>query len=182
MTTRRTRPKSATKATARRRTLRELLRDEGGSVMTEAVVMLPFFVLLWGCIIYVSQLYEKGIETQATARECAWRHAKDNCEGDTRCSIESGLDMSRDYGSGDGSAIASAEGSGGPGFLGDGFLTNIIFGSDITATAEGTTRKPEVIGGGDAQSIGKMGLACNEKPRGSLGEVLSAAWGSLWTM
>ena len=60
------------------RPLRALLRDERGSVMTEAVVMLPFFVLVWGCIIYVSQLYEKGIETQAVARECAWRHAKDS--------------------------------------------------------------------------------------------------------
>jgi hypothetical protein len=164
----------------RRRSLRDLIRDERGSVMTEAVVMLPFFILVWGCIIYVSQLYEKGIETQATARECAWRHAKDNCEGDSRCAIAGGLDPSRDYGSGDASAIESAEGSGGPGFLGDGFLTNILFGADITATSESTTRKPELIGGGDAQIVGKVGLACNEKPRGDLGEVISSAWSALW--
>jgi len=168
-------------APRRRRTLRDLLRDERGSVMTEAVVMLPFFILVWGCIIYVSQLYEKGIETQATARECAWRHAKDNCEGDSRCAIGPGLDPSRDYGSGDASAIESAEGSGGPGFLGDGFLTNILFGADITATAQSSTRKPELIGGGDAEIVGKVGLACNEKPRGDLGEVISSAWGALWT-
>jgi hypothetical protein len=166
----------------RRRSWRELLRDEGGSVITEATIMLPFFILVWGCIMYVSQLYEKGIETQAVARECAWRHAKDNCEGETRCSIEEGLDVTRDYGSGDGSAIDGAEGSSGVGFLGSGFLTDILFGKDITATAEDTTPKPELIGGGDAQIRGRMGLACNEKPRGSLGEVISAAWGSLWTM
>ncbi len=165
-----------------RRTWRALLRDERGSVMTEAVIMLPFFILVWGCIIYVSQLYEKGIETQAVARECAWRHAKDNCEGETRCSIASALDVSSDYGPTDDGSISDAEGSGGPGFLGDGFLTNILFGSDITATAQDTTPKPEVIGGGDAQLTGKMGLACNEKPRGDLGDVISSAWGALWTM
>lgn len=175
-------PTSVVATPRRRRSLRDLLRDERGSVMTEAVVMLPFFILVWGCIIYVSQLYEKGIETQATARECAWRHAKDNCERDSRCAIAGGLDLSHDYGEGDGSAIESAEGSGGLGFLGDGFLTNILFGADITATAESTTRKPELIGGGDAQIVGKMGLACNEKPRGNLGEVIRSAWSALWTL
>lgn len=168
--------------TARRRSWRELLRDQRGSVVTEATIMLPFFILLWGCIMYVSQLYEKGIETQAVARECAWRHAKDNCEGDTRCSITDGLDLSRDYGSGDASAIDGAESTGGLGFLGDGFLTNILFGKDATATAQDSTPKPELIGGGDASVEGKMGLACNEKPRGDLGDVISSAWGSLWTM
>jgi len=172
--------KPLAKTTTTRRTLRDLLRDERGSVMTEAVVMLPFFVIVWGCVIYVSQLYEKGIETQAVARECAWRHAKDNCETETRCAIEGGLDPSRDYGSGDATSIEAAEGSGGPGFLGAGFLTNILFGADATATATDSTRKPEVIGGGDAALTGKMGLACNEKPSGDLGEVISSAWGRLW--
>ena len=164
----------------KRRTLRDLLRDERGSVMTEAVIMLPFFVLVWGCIIYVSQLYEKGIETQAEARECGWRYAKDNCEGETRCAVASGLDVTRDYGSGESGDIDAAES--GVGFLGDGFLTNILFGADATATAEDTTPKPQVIGGGDAQLRGRMGLACNEKPRGDLGDVISSAWGSMWTM
>jgi len=171
--------KPLAKAAKKRRTLRDLLRDERGSVMTEAVVMLPFFVIVWGCVIYVSQLYEKGIETQAVARECAWRHAKDNCETETRCAIEPGLDP-HDYGSGDAASIEAAEGPGGPGFLGEGFLTDILFGKDATATATDSTRKPEVIGGGDAQLSGKMGLACNEKPSGDLGEVISSAWGRLW--
>jgi hypothetical protein len=162
------------------RTFRDLLRDQRGSVMTEAVIMLPFFVIVWGCVIYVQQLYTKGIQTQAVARECAWRHAKDNCEGDTRCSIESGLDPSRDYGSGDSAAIDGAEGTSDLGFLGDGFLTNILFGPDITASATGSTRKPEVIGGGDANLTGRMGLACNEKPRGDLQEVVSTLWSKLW--
>lgn len=173
--------RSARKTRVRGRSFRELLRDQGGSVMTEAVIMLPFFIIVWGCVIYVQQLYTKGIQTQAVARECAWRHAKDNCEGDTRCSIEPGLDPSRDYGSGDSSAIDAAEGSSsGLGFLGDGFLTNILFGADITASATGSTRKPEVIGGGDANLTGRMGLACNEKPRGDLGEVVSSVWSRLW--
>jgi hypothetical protein len=163
-----------------KRTWVALLRDQAGSVMTEAVIMLPFFILVWGCIIYVSQLYEKGIETQAVARECAWRHAKDNCEGEesARCSIGPGLDVGRDYGEGDSSGIDAAESE--LGFLGDGFLTNLLFGRDITATATDTTRKPEVIGGGDAEIEQKMGLACNEKPRGSLGEVISDIWTELW--
>lgn len=58
---------------------RSLLRDEEGHATGEAVIMLPFFILVWGCIIFVSQGYERAIDVSAKTREHAWAHVMDDC-------------------------------------------------------------------------------------------------------
>ncbi len=62
------------------RGLRRLLRDEEGHATAEAVIMLPFFILVWGCIIFVSQGYERAIDVGAKTREHAWAHVMDDCD------------------------------------------------------------------------------------------------------
>jgi hypothetical protein len=162
----------------KRRTLRDLLRCIRGSATTEAVIMLPFFAIVWGCIIYCSHRYERATEVQAVARGCAWRHAKDNCDTDTRCSISPGADVSDTTEiQGD---IASAQSSAGDwGAIGS--VIDLLSGQDITATYNGSVQKPEVIGGGTANLVGQMALTCNIAPSGDLGDIISGAWNQLWT-
>lgn len=61
------------------RGLRDLVRDEEGHATGEAVIMLPFFILVWGCIIFVSQGYERAIDVGQKTREHAWAHVMDDC-------------------------------------------------------------------------------------------------------
>jgi hypothetical protein len=61
-------------------TLRQLLRDERGNATGEAVIMLPFFIMVWGCIMWASQAYEKAIDVGAKTREHAWAHAMNACK------------------------------------------------------------------------------------------------------
>ena len=159
-----------------RRRFRELLRNTVGSATSEAVVMLPFFIIVWGCIIYVSQKYDRSIEASQTARNCAWKHALSACEEDTACNIA------------EGASLADAEFPGGTG----GFLEDLsgdlpfvdwmfegLFGKDITASYERTVNAPEAVGGGSHTMVGAMALTCNEKPRGDLGDILHDAFCTL---
>jgi hypothetical protein len=166
-----------------------LFRDERGAVTAEAVVMMPFFLIVWGCIIYVAQKYERAIETSQIARECAWRHAKDNCETDVRCALSGGLpeaaitEADIESSPRGGSDVASGERSEGMSIgssLG-GSLMDMILGKEITATARKSVPKPQVIGGGNLSITWRMALSCNEKPRGNLQQVVNDAFRDLWS-
>jgi hypothetical protein len=165
-----------------------LLRDERGAVTAEAVIMMPFFLIVWGCVIYVAQKYERAIETSQVARECAWRHAKDNCETDVRCAISDGLPEAAitaadvEGSPRGGREVAAGESSEGMSIgssLG-GSLVNLILGREITATARKSVPKPRVIGGGNLSITWRVALSCNEKPRGDFGQVISDAFRDLW--
>ena len=141
-----------------RRTFRELLRDVRGSATSEAVIMLPFFVIVWGCVIFVSHKYERAVEVQAISRQCAWRYAKDNCTGDTRCDLAEGADMAdtsmaQANGYDAEGEISGASSSGGWGMIGT--VVDLLSGKEYTATYRGSVDKPEVIGGGSATLVGQ---------------------------
>lgn len=63
------------------RGLAGLLRDTRGAAMTETVIMLPFFILVFGCIVYAYNVHEAWLDTANRTRQHAWRHASDSCEG-----------------------------------------------------------------------------------------------------
>src|SRR5688572_8810145 len=160
----------------RRRPFRELLRDTRGRAPAEPAIMLPFFIIVWGCIIFVVRRYDQSIEMSQQARHCAWTHVMSACETDTPCGIS------------DGANLADSEFPGGAG----GFLEDLsgdipfvdwmfegLFGSDITASTDTTVDAPEAVGGGSRRVAGAMALTCNEKPRGDLGDILHDAFCTL---
>ena len=160
----------------RRRTLRELLHDTVGSATTEAAIMLPFCSIVWGCIIYVSNRYERAVDISQDARKCAWQHVMSACEDDVECGIADGADL------------GDSEFPGGAGgFLDDlsgdlpfvSWMFEGLFGKDITASAATSASAPEAIGGGSRRIAGAMALTCNEKPRGDLGDILHDAFCTL---
>jgi len=159
----------------RRRSLRELLRDTAGHATAEAVIMIPFFVIVWGCILYVAQGYERAIDVGADTREHAWAHVMDECDrpapGGTEVTDATNPPL-------------------GP--LGDllGMIDEIIghipFFEDywpgfIVEERQFVRRdrvdKPSVIGGGEARIGHTIVLMCNEEPRGShLSDMADEAW------
>ena len=43
----------------------------------EAAIMLPFFIIIWGCINYVHDYYSARITLSSRAKTCAWAYAND---------------------------------------------------------------------------------------------------------
>jgi hypothetical protein len=63
------------------RTDESLLRDTRGNATAEAVILIPFFILVWGFIIWGSHAYERTLDEGAIARGHAWQHVMSSCSG-----------------------------------------------------------------------------------------------------
>lgn len=139
-----------------RRRLRNLLRDERGTATTETVIMLPFFILVWGLIFYVFDYFHSRIEHQMWTRRHAWRHAYTGCESDGS------------YGR---TSMDETGGFDGEGFVGhvDDVLSVLpgFHFDEIRANRTATVNRPEVIGGGGLTHEREMYLLCNEVPHGA---------------
>jgi len=164
-------------AKPRRRGLRELLRETAGSATAEAVIMIPFFIIVWGCIIFVGQRYEKAIDVAAADRATAWNHVMSNCNG----GVASGTEVSDASGWFD---MLEAI---------DGAVSTIIDNLPIVGdfwpglipeekqfVRRGSVEAPEVIGGGSRRVGATIVLMCNEDPKGSfLEEMADFGWDTL---
>ncbi len=58
---------------------RGLLEDTRGNATAEAVILIPFFILVWGFIIWGSHAYERTLDEGALARGHAWANVMDAC-------------------------------------------------------------------------------------------------------
>jgi hypothetical protein len=159
-----------------------LLVDCRGSATTEAVAMLPFFVLVYSLIIFVMQSYESRIEATSAARQTGWSYSMASCGGDapTTAEISGGSNLAKDdFLSGDASTTLEEIGNFVP------FVVPIldrIVGRNITAASSMTVAKPATIGGGDNSVTGAFAITCNEKKWDLADEVgstfcnLTGAW------
>jgi hypothetical protein len=159
---------------ARRRS--PLRLDQSGHAMTEAVIMIPAFAIIFGAIAYMSTGYETKLDLNAHVRAQAWAHVMDNCAGSTPPAPTRTTDAT----------------SPAPGLAGE--LFSLI--EEIRALMEPLLRdwpgffpeerrfeatrivdKPVVLGGGQAQAQYDITLMCNETPKDvDLGELAGAAW------
>lgn len=155
---------------------RSLLRDTEGHALTEAVIMLPVFILIWGFIMWASQVYEAQLDLVAKTREHAWHHAMNNCAP----SVGSGTDM-RPAADTDLGPVTDVLGAVDsviglfPGFSdywpGVNFVENQY-------QREGSVPAPEVTAAGDQRTAHRLVLLCNEKhDTPSLEEMAGGAFG-----
>jgi hypothetical protein len=66
-------------------------RSSRGAAMVEAVVVIPFFIIIFASMIFVAKLYGEKQRTLRVSKEFAWTYAMSNCEsGAANASLESG--------------------------------------------------------------------------------------------
>lgn len=143
--------------------LRKLHRDTTGAVFAEAVVMLPFFILVWGLILYVHSYYSRRITLGQQSKSCSWQYSNSGCQtvpdGCQRFAVSARGDFdSRDLGGERGSdfqEFISEVGS---------FVGRIVLGQNAVVNASAEVAKPQVIGGGRAQLRTQHAVMCNEVP------------------
>ena len=167
---------------------KRLLDDEGGTATTETVIMIPMFVIVWGCIVYVTNVFQATIEMRARIRRDMWAYAYTGCED--MPSTGTSLDLSRGIIPDPTAAGSAAEGSarGGAGEASSGGIGDMIrMVDDVLSYIPGLNfqsleghrndfrvERPEVIGGGSMSMGADMFILCNEVPANVFSFIISA--------
>jgi hypothetical protein len=144
-------------AGVRRRRWR-LLHDEQGAAMTEAVILLPALILIWGIIIYIHFGFRDQQRNIATIRSDAWSHAFGGCN--TTATSPTQFVDAGDF---------DGESSGGISGLSDAlrFITSTLFMiEEFGARRQVSIARPSSLGGGSKNLDWGLLMLCNEDQRG----------------
>ena len=64
-------------------------KGKRGAAMTEALVAIPFFILIFATTMFVGKFYGEKMKTLRASKECAWSHAMAGCNGG--CPADTGV-------------------------------------------------------------------------------------------
>ena len=158
--------------------------DERGAALTEAVVVIPFFLIIFAGILFVGKMYETKLRVMRFAKESAWNYAMCNCgevgdEPSSKCQTPEGTSSSSGGAEGaspsgyDPSAISKV-GSGPSGGVANKSVGSSQASMEASVTADG------MIGGYTKTMSSRTRVMCNEAPHdGNLSGWGSAAFDSL---
>ena len=148
-------------------------RRARGAAMVEALVTIPFFIIIFASMLYVGRLYGEKQRTLRQAKEYAWTFAMSNCSGSAQ---NAGMGSSGNPGNG----IDLGEANNYKGVGGDQSLSK-DFGTS-TATVQAKVTASNLIGGKTNNLSTTTRVQCNEEPiDGDLLGVLRFAWKALTT-
>jgi len=149
--------------------IRSFVKDEDGAVFTEAIITIPFFIMIWAFLIFTHQVTINKIKSNARAKGCTWAYAVSYCEGvPAGCSSVTFSNSSSGGGS-DPDAIRQFAAMVG-GFLGP------VIGPARVGTEHRNVARPNYLGGGSLTTTARHSVSCNEKPK-----TPAELFGSLWT-
>lgn len=164
---------------------RALLADERGTATTETVIMIPMYVIVWGCIVYVTNFFQNTIEMRSRLRRDTWAYAYTGCSD--RPSTDTNLpDPSRGilpdttggaFESSSRGGASTGEAGGVGGLLGalDGLISyvpGLTFRTLVGDRRTGVDR-PNVIGGGRLNMTANFTILCNERPQNVFSAIIS---------
>jgi hypothetical protein len=150
-----------------------------GAASVEAVVVLPFFVLLFISLFYVRDQVLTRQAAQERARTCAWLYSNNSCDkGQLPPECQ---DVVKDV-----PLAADAAKTVTDKLTGDGFFQDVVsglidsaletaFGSAFDVKVEREVARPAIYGGKTQAIVGEYHLACNLKPKTKI-DVAKDAW------
>lgn len=154
--------------------LRRLLGDEEGTASIEAAIMIPFFIIVWGLLLFAVDVYKHKIDAGRQARDCGWAFAQTGCETlPPQCEEEPGDPVAVEGGEGEGELESSMDEL--PldiPVIGD-VLNGVIdtlFGELRVARHSEDVQRPQVLGATTVETRGAFAIMCNERPR-TVGEM-----------
>jgi hypothetical protein len=138
-----------------------------GTASIEALTLLPFFFLVWGCIFFVHRAQERKAAVTETTRACAWERMSGGCRGSgsSRCTLSAGaIQLGDDDLVGSSAALANVDGR----FPAFAIQFRQMFGPSFRpifgAERHSRLNRPRVLGGGEVRvGAGFTGM-CNETP------------------
>jgi hypothetical protein len=162
------------------------IRRARGVASVEAVVALPFFVLLFVSLFYLRDELLKKQQLDMKARTCAWLYSANNCEhipsgcddviaspGTTATQASGDLHTTLEGGARKASGLSKVVSDIVNGLLGN--VMDAAFGRSFDATARGTVDRPSLFGGGSSNLSSHFHLACNLAEQTPV-DVVTNAW------
>ena len=150
--------------------MRRMWEEERGVAMTEAVVVLPFFMVLWMGLVALHNLWDARLEAQAESWGDALAASRAaDCQGDPRSMVaqldaapggDAALDAVQDEHSGAGTALSAA-----------GVLPFAFRHLTGTASRE-ASGIPVPLGGPTRMARGRNKVMCNMQPQEGLFDVV----------
>ena len=67
--------------TTKRTKLRAKRRSQRGAAMVEALVAIPFFIVIFATTMFVGTFYQEKLRTLRESKKCAWDHSLNGCKG-----------------------------------------------------------------------------------------------------
>ena len=154
--------------------LRRFFADEEGTASIVAAIMIPFFIIVWGLLLFAVDVYKHKIDAGLQARDCGWSFAQTGCETlPPQCAEEPGDPVAVDGGEGTGDLESSMDEL--PldiPIIGD-VLNGVIdtlFGELRVARHTEDVQRPQVLGATTVHTRGAFAIMCNERPR-TVGEM-----------
>ena len=159
--------------TLRVRRLRRL--RQRGAAMVEALVAIPFFVVIFACTMFVGSFYQEKLRTMAESKRCAWDHSINGCNGG--CAANTGS-------AGSGAQVQPPGGTGSSktqGSPGSQIMSKDFYQSSFTVQSQ--TQASNAIGGFVKPIQSTTTVMCDEVPEdGSPSGMFKYLWnnGSSW--
>jgi len=156
------------------RTWRRRSRQRGAA-MVEALVAIPFFVVIFACTMFVGSFYQEKLKTMAESKRCAWDHSINGCNGG--CTADTST-------AGSGSEVQSPGGTGNSktqNAPGSQIMSKDFYQSSFTVKSSATASN--AIGGFVKPIQSTTTVMCDEVPEdGNLVGVAKYLWnnGSSW--
>lgn len=142
-------------------------QGERGAATTEALIILPFFFIVWGALFFSHRLSEKKVVVNEIARTCAWQRMTGGCTEpmSARCNFNSSTtQLSNDDLEGSRASLINYD------TRIDAFLLDFsemfgpYFRPTFGADRDATVPKPRQIGGGEFNVQTEFSEMCNELP------------------
>lgn len=86
-------------------------RRRRGAAMVEALVAIPFFIVIFALTMFVGKFYSEKLKTLRESKRCAWDHAINGCSGGCNAETTAGGssgELSTPTGTGGGSKTSGA--------------------------------------------------------------------------
>lgn len=146
--------------------------------MVEAVVAIPFFIIIFAGMVFMLHVYTGKARTMRQAKHAAWSYSMNYCSGSVpnagtttgNAELESGLE---DHGAGAGADFSPL----------DKFRSMPEVqsfsksGNSAVGTVSGKAEASKVLGGYTQKLDSSVRVVCNEEPvNGSLSSVVEKAW------
>lgn len=154
--------------------LRRVFGDDQGTASIEAVIMLPFFIMVWGLLLFAVDVYKHKIDAGIRARDCGWTFAQTGCQTvPPSCQEEPGDPVSTEDAAGSSELASTVDDL--PidiPIIGDVLngVVDTIFGELRRARHSEDVQRPQVLGSTTVQTRGAFAIMCNERPR-TVGEM-----------
>lgn len=143
--------------------------------MVEALVAIPFFIVIFACTMFVGSFYQEKLRTMRESRRCAWDHSINGCSGGCAATTQN---------AGSGSQLQPPTGTGSgktTGAPGSQIMSNDFNQSSFTVKS--STTASATIGGWTKPIESTTTVMCDEVPEnGDPLHVFAYLWqnGSSW--